>query len=333
MPARYSPAEDSARTGRYYPASGPIATYDRDPWADRYRDDRPYGSYGTDDPYREYAAYRPEAPGRAGERPADPYGDFRSDYRTDYRTDYRSGYRTDYRAERPAKGAERATAKSAPTSSRTSKASSKASSKAAAKASAKVQPKPAADEGLMARTPLLVRGTLGVAVVLALAASLVRSGIGVSGEDAQATLLLGQGTGAVQAAAPAAQPAESAPADVPAPVSAGPVKCKVRYSVTSRATDRFTAVVTVTNTGKQAMRGWSLRWSYPSAVQLEEGWNGDVSSDGGSAQIRDLVSGRAVEPGASTTIGFVGVFGTGKAGTDPTKPTNAGFSLNGVKCR
>ena len=35
---------------------------------------------------------------------------------------------------------------------------------------------------------------------------------------------------------------------------------------------------------------------------------------------------------ASTTIGFVGVFGTGKAGTDPTKPTT-GFSLNGVKCR
>jgi hypothetical protein len=111
------------------------------------------------------------------------------------------------------------------------------------------------------------------------------------------------------------------------------VKCQVRYSVTMRATDRFTAVVTVTNAGREPLRGWTLRWNYPTAVQLEEGWNGDVTSSGARAQIRDLANGQAVPAGGSTTIGFVGVFGTGKAGTDPAKPTNAGFSLNGVKCR
>jgi len=226
------------------------------------------------------------------------------------------------------------------------------------------------------RSPLLIRGTLVVGGLLALSASLVRAGVTLPGDSraGDTTLVLGQGQGktapAIQTLAPAttaphatASPAPaamssdpatamgsdpatamgSAPAAMGSAPTAGPAtdvapgSCRVSYSVTSRGADRFTAVLTIVNTGASSVDSWTLRWAYPAAPRLANAWNAVVTTDAAGAMARNLDGGPALPSGGSTTIGFVGILATGTgtsaAGADPARPAPTGFSLNGVMCR
>jgi curli biogenesis system outer membrane secretion channel CsgG len=101
--------------------------------------------------------------------------------------------------------------------------------------------------------------------------------------------------------------------------------CRVVVAVTSRASDRYTAVLTVVNTGASAVHGWTLRWRTPPGEQLTNGWNATVTSDGRGARASDAGLNRDLPPGGSTTIGFVAMPGSAVPPTD--------FALNGVSCR
>jgi hypothetical protein len=111
----------------------------------------------------------------------------------------------------------------------------------------------------------------------------------------------------------------------------------VRYAITSRSARRFTAVLTVFNTGAAPMQGWALRWRYASAPRLSGGWNATVSTDAKGARATNVAADRIIPAGGSATIGFVGTFAAGKTAlpgtTDPAQPAPSGFSLNGVTCR
>jgi hypothetical protein len=210
------------------------------------------------------------------------------------------------------------------------------------------------------RAPLLIRGTLAAAALLALAASIVRA-IGMGGApgpngNGQATLVLGQGTTpAIQAAAPAAAGATpyvtaaaqlgqaggqgmTAEQERQAAVAATGISCQVRYSVTARSATQFTAVVTVLNTSAVPVKGWALRWRYPSKPRLSAGWNAVVTNETNGALARGVGANRVIPAGGSSTIGFVGTFnaagtGLGTGMADPAQPAPTGFSLNGVMCR
>jgi endoglucanase len=118
------------------------------------------------------------------------------------------------------------------------------------------------------------------------------------------------------------------------PATTGVTSCRAQYEVTSTSAGRFTAVVTVTNTGSKPVNGWTLRWNYPGASvntpapRLGDGWNATVSSDASGGGIATSGEGSRLLPaGTSTTIGFVGT----TSGSTPAAP--AGFTLNGKACR
>jgi len=184
------------------------------------------------------------------------------------------------------------------------------------------------------KVPVLVRGTLGAAVLLAIAASVVRAGAGPGVQRGQATLNLGrQPATALQTGAPGAQAGGAASAGAAGAAGKAPTSCRARYTVTSRAEGRFTAVLTLTNTGTTALEGWSLAWAYPPGTRVSDGWNAQVATAAdGAVTARDVPAAHVLAAGASTTIGFIGTFST-TAGTDPARPTSSGFSLNGVMCK
>ena len=203
------------------------------------------------------------------------------------------------------------------------------------------------------RSPWLLRGTLIAALLVAVAASVVRAGAGSSGgRGNQATLVLGSGrtSSAIQTVTPApsaaaagrasdpaagANPAMGPPLSPSASRAAVHISCTVRYGVTSRTADRFTAVIALGNTGPAPLQDWTLRWATPPGVQLSDGWNAQVGTDAAGALAHGAGTGVAVPSGGSTTIGFVGTLpaGTARPGAaDPTRPLSE-FTLNGVKCR
>jgi len=193
------------------------------------------------------------------------------------------------------------------------------------------------------RIPWLLRGTLVAAAILAVAASVVRAGAGTTdARERQATLVLGSSGTAplLQTGAPGAAPGAAASPAVVAlkqPAAAvGNSPCQVRYTVGGRTSTRFTALLTLVNTGPTPLQDWTLRWKAAAGVRLSDGSNADVSVDQDGALASDVGSGRLIPSGGSTTIGFVGALpaksASGAGSADPAKPLSA-FSLNGVKCR
>lgn len=107
--------------------------------------------------------------------------------------------------------------------------------------------------------------------------------------------------------------------------------CRVRHSIVSRSLGRFSAVLTISNTGRTQLTGWTLRWTYPgidpaAIPDLSAGWNSAVSADAIGGQAIDGETSRVIPAGGSATIAFTGVV----AGEVPEP---SGFTLNGVRCR
>jgi hypothetical protein len=162
------------------------------------------------------------------------------------------------------------------------------------------------------RSPVLLRSTVAAGLVVAAGVSVIRVG---DEPDPGGQLALAR-------------------TSVTEPAAAGVTSCRAQYEVTSKSVGRFTAVLTVTNTGSTPVNGWTLRWRYPGAnadtpaPRLGDGWNATVSSDAsGTGTATSGEGSRVIPAGASTTIGFVGT-SSGGALAEPT-----GFTLNGKACR
>ena len=102
-----------------------------------------------------------------------------------------------------------------------------------------------------------------------------------------------------------------------------PVSCQVRYQIRQATGRRFTAAITVTNTGPEPLSDWRLGFTLPGDQRLASG------SAGGWRQSGREVTGvpaAPLGPGASTELTLVGT----NRGLDNQPPT--AFDVNGYPC-
>ena len=212
-----------------------------------------------------------------------------------------------------------------------------------------------------ARTPLLLRTTITVGLIAAVAVSMARAGDGgmarnmIAGLQGNAVMNAGaqivgaqpatkpggamamqaQPTTAKQLAVKAARPVPPAVQVVTAGAGAAPggaapatvaaqAPCRVTYKV-SQTAKQYTVVMVIVNTSAAKVKGWTLRWAFPASQKIIYGWNSVVSNGPAGASATDAGLNRVIAPGASTTIGFSGA-------AQNWVPTPTGFSLNGAMC-
>lgn len=105
----------------------------------------------------------------------------------------------------------------------------------------------------------------------------------------------------------------------------GGAACDVTYAVTAQWTGRFTANLTVRNTGAAEIDGWTLRWSFPDGQTVAQGWNGRFDQNGRTVAVTDAGWNSRIAAGAGTGIGF-------NASSAAANTAPGAFSLNGVAC-
>ena len=85
----------------------------------------------------------------------------------------------------------------------------------------------------------------------------------------------------------------------------------------------FAAKVTVKNTSKETVNGWSLAWDFSGNEVVKKAFKANVEQDGQSVIATNVASNAKIKPGKSATFEFAA---TGKAGKV------AEFELNGMVC-
>lgn len=208
------------------------------------------------------------------------------------------------------------------------------------------------------RTPLLVRTTIVVGLIAALAASVNRADQSPEQDDAGVTA--GTAGGQLQDTAGVASQNQVTRPDQAASRSgrtgggtagqrggqagagtsqgAGqtetgqtgtdvhtPAPCHVSYSVTPETEDRFMVVMVVSNTSEKRANGWTLRWAYPPTQKITYGWNALVTNGPDGAVATGIGQDRVIAPGGNVTVGFAGQRGS-------WVPTPTDFTLDGQAC-
>jgi hypothetical protein len=123
---------------------------------------------------------------------------------------------------------------------------------------------------------------------------------------------------------PSTSPSTS-PSVSPSPSPSGNgAACRVSYATNDWNTG-FTANITITNTGTTTLDGWTLRFTFPGAQQIGQGWSAVWSQSGANVTATNMSYNGILEAGDSISIGFNGTH----SGSNPL-PTS--FSLNGIAC-
>ncbi|MGW8743346.1 glycoside hydrolase family 48 protein [Streptomyces sp. NPDC055794] len=108
------------------------------------------------------------------------------------------------------------------------------------------------------------------------------------------------------------------------PAQAAALQCSVDYRTNDWGSG-FTAELTLTNRGTDAIDGWTLTYAYAGDQKLGNGWNGTWSQSGRNVTVRSAsYNGRVAAGAAVTTGGQFTYSGTNAA------PTN--FAVNGTSC-
>ena len=104
-----------------------------------------------------------------------------------------------------------------------------------------------------------------------------------------------------------------------------PAACSVSYVVDSQWGTGFTTTVRLTNTGSQAVNGWTVGWSFSGTQRVGQWWNAVGSQQGAVVTARNAAWNGTIAPGATVNFGFLGT----SSGANPA-PTS--FTLNGAAC-
>ncbi|GAB2820629.1 glycoside hydrolase family 48 protein [Streptomyces daliensis] len=105
---------------------------------------------------------------------------------------------------------------------------------------------------------------------------------------------------------------------------AAAVRCSVDYKTNDWGSG-FSAEVTLTNRGTEALDGWSLSYGYAGNQKLSNGWNADWSQSGKTVTAKSLSYNSKVAPGAAVSAGAnFSYSGTNAAPT--------AYSVNGTTC-
>ncbi|MFP3986363.1 glycoside hydrolase family 48 protein [Streptomyces sp. E11-3] len=108
------------------------------------------------------------------------------------------------------------------------------------------------------------------------------------------------------------------------PAQAAAAQCGVDYTTNDWGSG-FTAELTITNRGSDAIDGWTLDYTYSGDQQLTSGWNGTWSQTGKSVSVGNAAWNAEIAPGSSvSTAGQFTYSGTNAAPTD--------FTVNGTPC-
>ncbi len=137
---------------------------------------------------------------------------------------------------------------------------------------------------------------------------------------ATAIWLVGQhptGTGVpVQLAAAPPSPSTTSTAE--------PSTCAARYQVVKSWTGGFQALVTVRNTGHAGVTGWTVRWTNPAGLSVDDLWDGRLMETGATSAVANADWNAALKPGESTTFGFTALVRGGNRGAPVTDCRPAG---------
>jgi cellulase/cellobiase CelA1 len=127
-------------------------------------------------------------------------------------------------------------------------------------------------------------------------------------------------------------PARSEPAAAPAQLAAapstttaaGPPGCDARYQVVKSWDGGFQGLVTVRNSGRADLDGWTVSWPTPSGTSIDDLWNGKLLRTGATSAIANAEWNGKLRPGETTTFGFVALARGGRRGLPVTACRPAG---------
>ncbi|WP_181361726.1 glycoside hydrolase family 48 protein, partial [Streptomyces sp. MA5143a] len=108
------------------------------------------------------------------------------------------------------------------------------------------------------------------------------------------------------------------------PAAAAAVACNVDYKTNDWGSG-FTAELTLTNRGTEAINGWTLTYSYAGNQTLTGGWSGSWSQSGKAVTAKNASWNGTIAVGASVSTGAQFTY----SGTN-TAPTS--FAINGTAC-
>ncbi|MEU8262089.1 glycoside hydrolase family 9 protein [Micromonospora sp. NPDC048999] len=109
-------------------------------------------------------------------------------------------------------------------------------------------------------------------------------------------------------------------AAVPAPT------CAVTYTTHGSWPGGFNTQVTVRNTGKSALNGWTVRWAFAGDQKVSDHWSAKLSQSGATVTATNESWNATIAPGAEITFGLIG---STSGGPNPT-PTL--ITLNNKAC-
>ncbi|MGP3944505.1 MULTISPECIES: glycoside hydrolase family 48 protein [Streptomyces] len=110
-----------------------------------------------------------------------------------------------------------------------------------------------------------------------------------------------------------------------APAHAAAVQCGVDYKTNDWGSG-FTADLTLTNPGTDAIDGWTLTYDYAGNQKLSNGWNGSWSQSGKTVTVTNAGHNAKIAAGGNVTTGAQFTY-------SGTNAAPASFAVNGVACR
>ncbi|MEV8124293.1 glycoside hydrolase family 48 protein [Streptomyces sp. NPDC085944] len=108
------------------------------------------------------------------------------------------------------------------------------------------------------------------------------------------------------------------------PAQAAALQCSVDYKTNDWGSG-FTAELTLTNRGSDAIDGWTLTYSYAGNQKLSNGWNGTWSQSGQNVTVKNASYNARIAAGAAVSTG--GQFTYSGSNAAPTD-----FAVNGTSC-
>jgi len=110
----------------------------------------------------------------------------------------------------------------------------------------------------------------------------------------------------------------------PSPSGQPGTSCRAAYRVDNSWPGGFNATITLTNTGTTTFTDWTLTFTAPSGVSLNNGWNGTWTFAAPTFTVRAPGWAMNLAPGATWSPAYTG--------NGPASPAPTGFKLNGVTC-
>ncbi|MDL4814264.1 lytic polysaccharide monooxygenase [Actinomadura opuntiae] len=103
---------------------------------------------------------------------------------------------------------------------------------------------------------------------------------------------------------PTSPPPTSPPPTSPPPTQPGMV-CTAAYRTVSTWSGGYQGEMTVKNSGTVPMNGWAVHWTFAGGETVDQLWSGSFTQTGADVEVKNAGWNGALQPGASTTFGFV----------------------------